>query len=155
MIDIDTSKIEPLAERVLDAYKKLLAEKDINASGNLSDTATVDITLNNNKLQVIFNLDHYWKYVEYGRRPGKMPPISAIEEWIKIKPIVPDPINGKIPNNRQLAFMIARKIGREGIPGKKPLTETAYSDETENVIQSIRNEIIRQLNQYLLSKVKD
>ena len=83
-----------------------------------------------------------------------MPPIDAIEGWVKIKPVVPNAINGKVPSSRQLAFLIARKIGREGIPAKRPLEATLYSDVTEQVIQDIKNEIIRQLNNYLLGQTQ-
>ena len=50
----------------------------------------------------------YGKYVEYGRLPGKMPPVGAIEYWVirKLK-IVP-------PESRTVAFLIARHIGQHG-----------------------------------------
>ena len=65
--------------------------------------------------QVIFDLADYWYYVENGRRPGKRPPISVIEQWISDKGIKPHPqANGKIPSMKQLAFAISTKIAREG-----------------------------------------
>lgn len=54
--------------------------------------------------------NHYWYYLVHGRKPGKMPPIDSIQEWVEKKGIVPD---GNI-SLRSLAFLIARKIGREG-----------------------------------------
>ena len=56
----------------------------------------------------IFSTEKYFTVLETGRKPGKMPPISAIEEWVKNKPIASD------INPRSLAFLIARKIGEEG-----------------------------------------
>lgn len=56
----------------------------------------------------IFSTEKYFTVLETGRKPGKRPPISAIEEWIKNKPIASD------INPRSLAFLIARKIGEEG-----------------------------------------
>lgn len=150
----DLTKIESLADRILERYRTLLQDKDINASKQLSDTATVSVQIDNNHLIISLNLTEYWKYVEYGRRPGKRPPIEAIENWIKIKPVVPNPINGKVPSTRQLAFLISRKIGRDGIPGKKVLSETVWSDETETVMDKIRNELVNQLRQYLLESLK-
>lgn len=50
----------------------------------------------------------YWGW-EYGRRPGLMPPRAAIEQWIEDKGIVPQGIT-----KQSLAFLIQRKIGREG-----------------------------------------
>ena len=56
----------------------------------------------------IFSTEKYFTVLETGRKPGKMPSISAIEEWVKNKPIASD------INPRSLAFLIARKIGEEG-----------------------------------------
>jgi len=56
----------------------------------------------------IFSSQKYFTVLETGRKPGKRPPISAIEQWIKDKPIASD------INPKSLAFLIARKIGEEG-----------------------------------------
>lgn len=56
----------------------------------------------------IFSSEKYFTVLETGRAPGKRPPISAIEEWVRNKPIASD------INPRSLAFLIARKIGEEG-----------------------------------------
>ncbi len=46
-----------------------------------------------------------------GRKAGKQPPIQAIENWLKAKGIRPIEDNMKIST---LAFLIARKIAKEG-----------------------------------------
>lgn len=46
-----------------------------------------------------------------GRRAGKQPPIKAIEDWIIAKGITPIESKLKISS---LAYLIARKIAREG-----------------------------------------
>jgi hypothetical protein len=56
----------------------------------------------------IFSSQKYFTVLETGRKPGKRPPISVIEQWIKDKPIASD------INPKSLAFLIARKIGEEG-----------------------------------------
>lgn len=56
----------------------------------------------------IFSSQKYFTVLETGRKPGKRPPISVIEQWIKDKPIASD------ISPRSLAFLIARKIGEEG-----------------------------------------
>jgi hypothetical protein len=56
----------------------------------------------------IFSSMKYFTVLETGRKPGKRPPISVIEQWIKDKPIASD------ISTRSLAFLIARKIGEEG-----------------------------------------
>jgi len=54
----------------------------------------------------------YTEQLEEGRKPGKFPPIQAIEQWIIDKGIVGQ-IEGEISVS-SLAFLIARKISREG-----------------------------------------
>lgn len=149
-MNLELNEIQRLADMIVGLYRKQLESQGINASSTLSKTAKAVVEVNGNHLLVSLNLEPYWKYVEYGRKAGKMPPIDAIAEWIKVKPIVPEPINGKVPDTRQLAFLIARKIGREGIQGRKPLTNIIYSDVTESIIQDIKSEIQRQLSQAVL-----
>lgn len=50
----------------------------------------------------------YTGALQFGRKPGGFPPINRIEQWIEDKRITSD-----IPV-RSLAFLIARKISREG-----------------------------------------
>jgi hypothetical protein len=65
----------------------------------------------------------YFLARENGRKPGKQPPVSAILDWMRIKPIkLRDKESGKFQKptealKKQVAFLIARKIGREGIKG--------------------------------------
>lgn len=49
----------------------------------------------------------YW--LEHGRNPGKQPPKDAILDWMKVKGI-------RLPEKeaKQVAFLIARKIGQQG-----------------------------------------
>lgn len=54
---------------------------------------------------------HYTEQLQFGRRPGKFPPIKAIEDWIVNKGIQPIEENISISS---LAFLIARKIAQEG-----------------------------------------
>ena len=65
----------------------------------------------------------YFLARENGRKPGKQPPVSAILDWMRIKPIkLRDKESGKFQKptealKKQVAFLIARKIGRDGIKG--------------------------------------
>ena len=49
-------------------------------------------------------------FVELGRRPGRMPPVARILEWMILK---------RIDGDIGRAFQIARRIGRRGIKGRK------------------------------------
>lgn len=140
-IDIN-QQINDLVDRIADLYRQNLEQS--KATGNLSNFQTI-IEVNETSFSVSFELEDYWKYVEYGRRAGKRPPISAIEEWIRVKPVIPNAINGRIPDTRQLAFLIARKIGRDGIPAKKPLSNTMWSNEVNTIIDDIKRTLTEQI----------
>lgn len=152
MIEINQT-IKEITDRMLELYRNQLIDKNINASNTLSNTATTIVEVDGTTLSVSFNLEEYWKYVEYGRRPGKRPPIDAIERWIKVKPIIPDPINGKIPSTKQLAFLVSRKIGMEGTKAQRPLESALYSDPMELLINQLKNEIVGQLNEQISNEI--
>lgn len=78
-------------------------------------------------------------YQQYGRKPGGWPPQDAILEWIKVKPIVP---YGNI-SEESLAFLIARKIGKEGIAVPGPYNEGGV------ITDVINQEAIDRLKQQL------
>jgi len=104
------------------SYKDSLLRDGKKATGNLVNSIkALDIEFSNNKMQGTISLASYWKYVEYGRKPGKWPPRDKILEWVKVKPVIPRPNgNAKPPTQEQLAFLIQRKIGRDGIkPGNQ------------------------------------
>lgn len=106
----------------INTYKSYLIRDKKNASGNLiSSIQNLSIRFEGNQIVGEISLASYWKYIEYGRKPGKFPPPNAILSWVKTKPILPRPMNGlKAPSDKQLAFLIGRKIARDGIkPGNQ------------------------------------
>lgn len=103
-------------------YKGLLIRDNKKATGNLiKSLKPVSIEFAGNKCTGSISLASYWKYVEYGRRKGgKFPPFNKILDWVKVKPVIPRPINGIKPTEKQLTFLICRKIARDGIePGNQ------------------------------------
>lgn len=70
----------------------------------------------------------YMYYQIYGRGPGGFPPIDSILNWIRIKPIIS---YGNI-SERSLAFLIARKIAREGIKVPNPHNDGTLFSRTFN-----------------------
>jgi len=63
-------------------------------------------------------LPDYWQWAENGRKPGGFPPPNAILKWVQFKRLVPDSRNGKVPDTKQLVYMISRKIALKGTQGK-------------------------------------
>lgn len=143
-----TAEISTLVDQLSNLYREKL--RDRKASGRL-ENFTTDISIDNQSFKVIFNLEEYWYYVEHGRKPGKMPPVSAIENWIRIKPVIPDARTGKVPDTKQLAWMIARHIGEYGTYAYYPLHLTQTSQKADNVISAIKQEISKQIVNYIES----
>lgn len=118
--------------RVLDEYARDLKELyqyNLNydnavASGELINSVRYLFQHNGSRYEVSLQLSDYWKYVEYGRRSGKFPPVDKILNWIRVKPVLPRPYNGKLPTEQQLAFLISRKIAREGTKARNILELT-------------------------------
>ena len=119
---------------LVEEYKDQLILNDVNASDELYNSVVYSVSQNKNVFEVKLELADYWKYVENGRKAGKWPPISAIQKWIEIKPVLPRPMdNGKLPTTQQLAFLISRKIGLEGI-APRPLLQKSV-DNIWNVFE--------------------
>lgn len=128
---------ERYGARLVEIYQYLLSQRGKNASHTLSDSVSYIVRSEGTTISVSLRMEEYWRYVEYGRKPGKMPPPSAILKWIEAKPIIPKPNDaGRIPSPKSLAFLIARKIGREGIKPTPILQATV-----EDVTAEFRNEI--------------
>lgn len=108
-------------------YKYQISLGGKNASRKLIDNVRSQVFINNRGYDVTLRLQHYWKYIEGGRKgtesspPGAkwsagFPPVGVLIKWIQVKPILPRPdANGRIPSPKQLAYLIGRKIEKEGI----------------------------------------
>lgn len=73
--------------------------------------------------------EKYGGAVEFGRRPGKMPPVAAIERWAAIKLGAPG-----------AGFVIARKIGMKGTK-PQPFVEPAFRSEAEKVVNYFKDAV--------------
>ena len=63
----------------------------------------IDVVVDNNTISL--EAPSYSIFVEYGRGPGKQPPLNVIYNWCRSKNI-----------DTKYAFPIAKKIGEEGLP---------------------------------------
>ena len=106
---------------LLDLYKQNLVQSDVLASEKLLNTAQFILDMNDTRYEVQLSLQDYWKYVEYDTKPH-FPPLNAIKQWIRIKPVIPRPdALGRTPSENQLAFLIGRKISEVGTEGRHDL----------------------------------
>lgn len=129
--------LKNMAEVMREFMRDKLSSNGTNASYELSNSINYRIDVDGHSLDVYIELADYWKYVENGTKPH-WPPIDKIEEWIKVKPVLPEvrPVtyhwytNGRkkgapktiynertvnrLPSVQQLAYLISRKISRVG-----------------------------------------
>lgn len=145
---IDFPKTSEVLERYgrefIELYKLNLANSGRTASGGLVDSLRYNVVLDNTTFAVDITLRDYWKYIEDGTRPH-WPPVSAIRQWIDIKPVIPRPFdNGKLPSPDQLAFLIARKISNEGTQGINDF-ERANNELFEQMQMSIAEAVTEDL----------
>ena len=61
---------------------------------------------------LIYNWADHAEWVEKGRTPGKQPPPQAMLGWVIRKGF-----SGTLQQKKSKAFLVGRKIGRDGIPG--------------------------------------
>ena len=140
-----TAVLQEYGAAVVDKYREELAARGKNASGELSQSVRYMVTRDATVYAVDLSLASYWRYVEYGRRPGKFPPPDKILEWVRIKPVIPRPLsNGKLPTEKQLAYLIGRKIAREGIaptPALATTTEALYDQFLDRIGEALSADI--------------
>ena len=119
-----TRVLQEIAEEVKREYKGKLWESDRVASGNLYASVQSEVVIEGTTYSVVLRLQDYWKYVEEDTKPH-WPPKDAILRWLSVKPIIPRPDSkGRIPKPEQLAFLIGRKIAKEGTTGTHDLQHT-------------------------------
>lgn len=98
--------------------------------------------------------EHYTYYLVNGRKAGKFPPIAEIKKWIINKGIV-NKIKGDISVS-SLAFLIARKIAREGTEYfKRGGTELVSSVFTPERLQIIIDKIGAELTLTYVGQIRN
>ena len=132
------------AEAVIAKYRdKLIIDGHI-ATGKLINKITANpVEIKGNTYSVSINLMDYWKYVEEGvngtdKDQGSpfsfstsktMIPSNIVLEWIKV--------DGKLPSQKSLAWVIAKSIHEKGIKQGKQLEKTLNELNDEWTIKII------------------
>lgn len=151
--DLLISILQQYGNQIIDAYRRKLYEGGSNATGLLGNSLTTQVNAEDGIYEVTLQIQDYWKYVEYGRLPGKWPPFDVIRQWIQVKPVIPTPSTrtGKIPTIEQLTFLISRKIGEEGIEPKYYLNnvidEVDLTYLEDAITRSLENKLDNSLKQ--------
>lgn len=158
-LEIKWTNLEMVLNEFADAFistaRANLEANNTNASRTLSDSMEKLIEIGEDWYSVKISLEDYWTYVENGRGPGKFPPPPAIKNWIQVKPVNPYPLaNGKTPSVEQLAFLIGRKISREGTEGQ-PFFEPAKEETIRLWEDRIDEAISQDVQEFIVEKAEE
>ena len=115
--------LDKLGASVIQKAKENLEKNGSISSGTLYESLTYEVRGDLDNLVLSFSAEDYADFVENGRRPGKYPPISAIQRWCQLK---------GIPQGA--AFPIARKIFKFGIT-PKPFLKPAVDDSIDELVK--------------------
>lgn len=148
--------LDEYAAAVRNAYQDLLIRRNKIATGELLNSASYRIQAGDGVIEVQLLLAPWWRWVEYGRKPGgKFPPRSAILKWIQAKPVLPKPDSrGKLPSPQSLAFLIGRKIATEGITATH-MVASAAAGQTDIWRARIGEAIAQDIGRMLVVSVTD
>lgn len=87
----------------------------VNASGKLAASLRCEVSETASGYRLMLYAASYALALEFGRKPGKFPNLTAIREWIQAKGIVPHPdARGRAVSVKSLAYLIGRKIQQNG-----------------------------------------
>ena len=148
--------LEEYGKAVAEQYKANLKRDGRPASHKLENSIETFVEVDGQDFVVRMRLEEYWKYIEYGTKgwltgntQRKFPPVSALLNWIQVKPVIPRPdANGRIPTPQQLAFLIGRKIRDFGTQGRADLTE-AKMEVTEQWRERIEAALQHDMYDYI------
>ncbi len=130
---------------------KLIAKYDelgLRASGKYADELEAEVKPN--KL-IMYGADHSY-FIEHGRREGKFPPRQDMLDWIETKRGLPTIFREK---KKQFAFIIARKIAKEGIKVPNEFNKgKAISAVVDDFLANDIAKMLEELGDVFLASIK-
>lgn len=125
--------VEEIGREIIRLAELILENDSISANRKTGKNSLKDSLLKKNirsavivgeniVIETFFN--NYVEYIEKGRAPGQMPPISALREWT---------IARNIPGDNNTLYAIANAIKRDGYKG--PILAT-LEREIENLFEN-------------------
>lgn len=143
--------LNEFGEALRDNYREQLDSEDVNASNTLSNTARYQVDVNGERYEVSLDLKKYYYWLEYGRKPGKLPPLQPFLDWVSMKKSLP-----RVDNPRRFAEGIRWNLtsienggGGKRLEGKHLLekaTEKTLNDFDTRISEAISKDITAWLN---------
>lgn len=102
--------------------------------------------------RLVVEMPYYWTWVDEGRRPGKMPPLAAIDKWSVTKKGLSGirDEQGRFIPRKTLNYLRARSIGKYGFKGTDFLNKAI-----NNFIGQVENDLGEAAAQYVADIIKD
>lgn len=147
-MQILSAEFEALKSDLIAKYDEL----GMRASGQWAERLSVQSVENG----AVILQESYGDQLEFGRKPGKQPPSEAIEQWLIAKGIAAR--LEKDMTVSSLAYLIARKIGREGWNrdqhgGVNLISSVVTPERIQSIIDKIGesqlNELTTKISDYL------
>jgi hypothetical protein len=141
---------------------KIVNRVGSNRPDNLLNSLNYKLRIQYGKPTIDFTVKgqagQYADVIEFGRKPNsKMPPVSAIEKWIRMKPLKLRNKQGEFIKStesaiKSAAYNIARSIGKKGIEGINYYAE-AIDDTWDEYKDKLMDAYIKSIeNRLLLNK---
>lgn len=130
-----------------DDYLKILIQElkssGKRSSGKLINSLDFRVTSEGQVIQMVFEGEDYFKYVDEGRRPGNFPPIKDIASWARIKGIP-----------QAAVYPIAKSIFKFGIKptnvfekaNNKALNGQPFKNLEDNITSNVESMVIKEMN---------
>lgn len=118
--------IQEYAQEFERLTKKKLVDNGKVASGALVASIKTRVEIGNEVYTVWLNSKDYLKYVETGTRPH-FPPPDALLKWVREKKEIATREktgNKNLPTEKQVTYLVCRKIGRDGTKETKIVANT-------------------------------
>ena len=140
-------------KRFEELIKRKIQDEDMVATGNLLASISTEVVLNGVIYKVILNSLDYIRYLESGTKPH-YPPQEPIIKWIRAKKFpTKDYCGGSLPTEKQLAYLIQRKIGLEGTKAR-PIIATTVKELNEQfmprLLEALKQDIYNSIPTIIL-----
>jgi hypothetical protein len=116
LLDYGNNLVTSLAERV--KTERVTRFGPVNATGNLAASLRCEVEETATGYRLSVYAASYALTLEYGRRPGKFPPLRSIQLWIEARGLQQRPGGASVTAGRggysSLAYLIGRKIAQNG-----------------------------------------
>ena len=132
--------LDKAGEMTVQSLKETFDVKGLNDTGEARDSLSHMVKGNT---LIITGLARIL-FLEFGRRPGTMPPVDVIEEWVLRK------LNVAPEESRSVAFAIATKIKNEGTD---ILTDRAKGLQIELTIRQINSKLLESVTNQLTLEI--